>query len=528
MFGANLQRKTVDVVHCNMCFELLNSAVQLPSALVHLPAPQRRQRKREMGILQLGLHAMQSRLCTIVIFVAVVSVACAQSNPADTTEAVSAPTPDPSPAPSDPMSEGGRTSAPTGSTANPKLDEQINWFVGLLNGETATKDQIAARFTKKGRKNVNPQNLLLVVADLRARGGEEWSIVKVEGDDAFARFELASSAGLIWRMRIRIDSKGAIRNLRIRAVNLSNPPRTFEGVVEQLNELGNVTLLAANVSSGTCEPIFAADSDVPRPVGSSFKLYVLGAVIDAVALGKVSWNDRRAIRNELKSLPSGTFQKLDEGTERTVFRLAKVMISNSDNTATDHLMDLVGREAVESALAVYGHSDPSLNIPLLTTREFFVLKLTSDQKERDAYIAASAEERREILEKDIPSKKFPKLKDALSWTLPINILELEWFASPADLCRALVRIHSNASDQSLIREIMGTNTGVPIDDEAWSYVGFKSGSETGVITLSWYLQRTDGTKFVYVVNVINETSDVDQFRARIVAKVGIDILNFSQ
>lgn len=527
MFGANLQRKTVDVVHCNMCFELLNSAVQLPSALVHLPAPQRRQRKRDMGILQLGLRAMQSRLCTIVISVAVVSVACAQSNPADTTQAVSAPTPAPSPAPSDPLSEGGRTSAPTGSTGNPKLDEQINWVVGLLNGETATEDQIAARFTKKGLKNFSPQDLLFAVAQLRAVEGEEWSIVKVEGDDVLARLDLAS-AGLIWRVRIRIDSKGAIRNLGIRAVRLSNPPRTFEGLVEQFNELGDVSLLFANVSSGTCEPIFAADSDVPQPVGSTFKLYVLGALIDAVALGKVSWNDRLAIRNELKSLPSGTFQKLDEGTERTVFRLAQVMISNSDNTATDHLMDLVGREAVESAQAVYGHSDPSLSIPFITTREFFVLKLAYDQEERDAYIAASAEERREILETDIASRELPTVKDTLSWTLPINILEVEWFASASDICRALELIHSNASDQSLVREIMGTNPGVSVDDEEWSYVGFKGGKEAGVYSFAWYLEHTDGTKFGYVVNVMNETNHISEQRVLMLARLGIDILNSSQ
>ena len=195
--GPTFRERQSDVVHCNMCFELLNSAVQLPSALVHLPAPQRRQRKREMGILQLGLRAMQSRLCTIVIFVAVVSVACAQSNPADTTEAASAPTPAPSPTPSAPMSEGGRTSAPTGSTGNPKLDEQINWVVGLLNGETATKDQIAARFTKKGRKNVSPQEPTFRCGGPSRRKEERngalsrWRVTM-----PLARFELASSAGL--------------------------------------------------------------------------------------------------------------------------------------------------------------------------------------------------------------------------------------------------------------------------------------------------------------------------------------------
>ena len=50
-----------------------------------------------MGVLQLGLRAIVSLHCTIVIFVAVISVACTESKPADTTETMSAPTPDPSP-----------------------------------------------------------------------------------------------------------------------------------------------------------------------------------------------------------------------------------------------------------------------------------------------------------------------------------------------------------------------------------------------------------------------------------------------
>ena len=44
------------------------------------------------------------------------------------------------------------------------------------------------------------------------------------------------------------------------------------------------------------------------------------------------------------------------------------MIAISDNTATDHLIDLVGRDRVEAALTVFGHSDPAMTVPFLTTR----------------------------------------------------------------------------------------------------------------------------------------------------------------
>ena len=51
------------------------------------------------------------------------------------------------------------------------------------------------------------------------------------------------------------------------------------------------------------------------------------------------------IRDELDSLPSGTTQDEPPGTGLPVRELALRMIAMSDNTATDHLIDLVGRDA---------------------------------------------------------------------------------------------------------------------------------------------------------------------------------------
>jgi hypothetical protein len=46
------------------------------------------------------------------------------------------------------------------------------------------------------------------------------------------------------------------------------------------------------------------------------------------------------------------------------------------NTATDHLMALVGREAVEEIQPVMGHSQPAVNVPFLTGRELTILKFS--------------------------------------------------------------------------------------------------------------------------------------------------------
>ena len=62
-----------------------------------------------------------------------------------------------------------------------------------------------------------------------------------------------------------------------------------------------------------------------------------------------------------------------DGTQISVQDAAAKMISISDNTATDMLINLVGRSAVEAALTSAGMANPALDRPFLTTREAFIL-----------------------------------------------------------------------------------------------------------------------------------------------------------
>lgn len=41
------------------------------------------------------------------------------------------------------------------------------------------------------------------------------------------------------------------------------------------------TSLPARVEDGACVPVYEHEADVPAPMGSAFKVYVLGALIDA-------------------------------------------------------------------------------------------------------------------------------------------------------------------------------------------------------------------------------------------------------
>jgi beta-lactamase class A len=95
-----------------------------------------------------------------------------------------------------------------------------------------------------------------------------------------------------------------------------------------------VRLLVANVSNGSCQPVHSIDPDDAAPFGSVLKLYVLYALGEAVAAGKISWDQPLTVTAKLKSVPSGVLQNEPVGTQITVLDAATKMITISDNTAT--------------------------------------------------------------------------------------------------------------------------------------------------------------------------------------------------
>lgn len=287
---------------------------------------------------------------------------------------------------------------------------------------------------------------------------------------------------------------------------------SWDEFLEQASALAPaVGVTIAEITSAECAPLALLDADRQLAIGSAFKLYVLGELARQVEEGIAHWDDEIPVQEELKSLPSGTLQDVPAGTMVTVRRLAELMISISDNTATDHLIHHLGRQNVTGMLATMGHSEPTLNDPFLTTREMFVLKLMMDDARVAAFISATTDERLAILETEVAGAEL-SLSDAASWTRPRFIGEIEWFASATDLCAALRWLGEASSRNGLepLRDILSINPGIPIDAAAWNWVGFKGGSEPGVLNLSWQLERADGRVFVVTASFNDDTALIDE------------------
>jgi len=188
---------------------------------------------------------------------------------------------------------------------------------------------------------------------------------------------------------------------------------------------------------------------------------VLDALGNAVASGKVRWNQMLTVTAQLNSLPSGELQNDADGTRISVQDAAAKMISISDNTAANMQINLVGGPAVEAALATTGMADPALDRPFLTTREMFILKLDQWPALAKRYVAANEADREALLASTVDRAALPAVAAAQAWTTPRDINSLEWFASADDICRAYTSLAALARRPGLspIGQLLSLNDG---------------------------------------------------------------------
>jgi hypothetical protein len=111
------------------------------------------------------------------------------------------------------------------------------------------------------------------------------------------------------------------------------------------------------------------------------------------------------------------------------------------------------------------------------------LKFGADEALRRDYLAANEARRRALLAGRVKRAPLPGLVETnkILTAGPTLIHELEWFASARDLCEVIAPLVLDAD----ARAILAINPGVPSPPGRWSYVGFKGGSETGVLSTAW-------------------------------------------
>jgi len=392
---------------------------------------------------------------------------------------------------------------------------QLRWLIAAVAHLPMSDAQVRAHFDSAFLAQVSPAML-----NQALQGATGVKLLSIQVSEPDALVATVSTSGVLPRAQVAltVDSQGQISGLRIGPVTTTPAPATtWAGVDAAVRSVApQVRLLVANVSNGSCQPVHSIDPATAAPLGSLFKLYVLDALGTAVASGTVHWNQPLTVTAQLKSLPSGELQNEPDGTKISVQDTAAKMISISDNTAANMLINLVGRPAVETALSTSGMADPALDQPFLTTRELFILKLDQWPALAERYIAANEAGRRALLASTVDRAPLPALAAAQAWTTPRDINTLEWFASADDICRAYTALAALARQPGLspISQVLSLNDGgLQLDPTQWKTTWFKGGSEPGVLTLAYLATTQTGQSYVVTVLAENPSQPINEATA---------------
>ena len=255
-------------------------------------------------------------------------------------------------------------------------------------------------------------------------------------------------------------------------------PTTWEEFDARATTLAPVvSVLAAEITDGRCQPVHDLHAGLTTLIGSGFKLHILAEIAMAVREGRLEWEQPVTIRKDLRSIPGGPLLFVPDGSVFTLRYLAEQMIQRSDNTTTDTLLFFAGRENVERRMAQAGHHDASLNVPLPATREFAVIKFLWSDEELKRYRHASEGDKRDILAGE--QRGFPELSAYFNENgdqdTPVRVETVEWFASRHDICNLFLVLNALGSQPELrpLLEALTLNDPIGFDREEWTYVGFK-------------------------------------------------------
>lgn len=198
---------------------------------------------------------------------------------------------------------------------------------------------------------------------------------------------------------------------------------TVEAEIERLaEETGGIVGVAATQLATGRHVGYRADEVFPT--ASVIKLPLLVTLYEDAIAGRIDLSERVSYREDTKVAGSGVLQYLDEGLQPTLRDLAVLMMSVSDNTATDLLFDRVGKARIEATMDRLGLG--SIRAPF-DIREMLMELVDMDHSKPGGY-----DELRRLLRISAGTggrSMIPEQADR---------------ATPADMCRLLELIESRA------------------------------------------------------------------------------------
>jgi hypothetical protein len=388
---------------------------------------------------------------------------------------------------------------------SPALRGGAERVLAWLKGEAAPADIFTAEFLA----NVPEAQVRAVPPQFVGQYGALRGLARIDPSSAQSGAIHFDYERATVHMDLVVDAQPPYRVRGLQLTGADMRGDTMDAVLAEIRALpGEAGFAVARL--GGPAPVVTAGvaADRALAIGSAFKLWILAELSRQIRAGERRWSD--VVPIDRRSFAGGTLHAWPQGAPVTLHTLASLMISISDNSATDVLLHVLGREGVERMMARIGVEAAARNRPLLSTLELAAIK-TGPAAALNLWLQADEAGRRNILARDYAGFD-PARVDVSRFTGgPLHIESVEWFASAADLARTMDWLRVNGDETA--HAILAINSGLaPRMRGDFAYLGYKGGSEPGVINLTWLVRNRAGDWFVVAGSWNNQAAPVDEGR----------------
>ena len=236
-------------------------------------------------------------------------------------------------------------------------------------------------------------------------------------------------------------------------------------------------LVARIGSNDQCVPISQANATESRSTASIIKNWVLLGAARMIVDGGLHADETIPLDPALFS-QGAPLNNETPNTPIPLLDLAKMMMGNSDNTATDLIEHRVGRARLEATVDASGYSDPHLLKPFLSMSENFHLAFSFDAPTTNAYMNGSEGYQQQfLLDYIVPLGGFTDASPHPYFN-PIIFSRGGWRASPNDVCAVLAglrRLPQGSEAMQTVDAALGSNAWLPDVRNHWDRVWYKEG-----------------------------------------------------
>jgi len=403
--------------------------------------------------------------------------------------------------------------------------DQLAWILSeLATGETTTIPEIQAHFIPE----YNAESLQADFDFLRATFPDALvtdivvvSPVRVEvvvespgGSDPKSYWTIVTE--YIGSKRVKSfflnDFFGTVQFVEDQNLTLSQAADKYQTLAQE------TSLLVAQLDRHSqCLPVLDRNASTLRAMGGIFGLWVLGGLAQTVTDGTVAVEDDvELVASELAL--GGMINDETLGTLFTVDDLASLMFL--DNTATDLLHELAGRNTMGQFINASGVADANVLKPLLSNNELFHLIYSFPLATSLTYVNGT-----EMFQDDFLQNQIVPLGAVTSFPFSNFDLMVEgsWQASPMEICGTLakLRLTSGMNDASgLVDRALSAIVSQPgirtAFDRVWHTGGFfTDGGGNRVLGAAWLLESNGSYPYVVVAMANNPSpGDIDAFAAQ--------------